>query len=1631
MPDLTTHLPSVPHPVSSPAHSLPLPSRKSSPLMTDSLRFQGESRQPDLRAKVTEALLKLPKVSSKTESEPDKLRDDFITMICEKTDALKIAELLQGILDHYDIYWPKERESLYELLNQLPYPSLKSIIEITDKFRLGDATSSHQRNVIPLLLCIKSLVVDQGFTAAELWEAAKVFSTRVPKISQHFSPDQTDPVLMLVLEKYAAGEKKPSILRFAPWTRQVMGYLPRISNLLHAHPNDHLPLAEYLSRILGDMHQIKTVSESYDINGLEVGKKLLAFSDSLSDYHRRVLEYTTLMKNAPKWEFLKEGLRNDCQWIYKNLNQESDIQAALSLVQQIGEKSLYPISLFNSQSNADAMLTAEKIMTDYGEFSALLKKYPTHADHEALSRLVAMSLDADKFGISLMSLLDLGMQYQKAFQTSPESLPDLVENNIRYEFILKLEAFRTSCQEHSSLKALQNEVAHVKLMDSELPTDYVDRRRVLEFLKASGHAETTRKYVQLKNHRGQLPSQILSEIEGSLISDNHFSKTLGILEFKNLLAILKQDVEIAKTKFSEKDTNDKYTTLITLVIRHWLQGEIKTDDLKAYCLFIHNNPGLSANWNIVSELIRSTQGKAIQSEIPEYFKLLKRYVTVFTDNHLLKQNIFSHYFNHSLKSLPVSTWGPSVEGFITYLKALTEDEQAKMANTPYSGNFIYRELPEQALLLHRKTQPAGDYGRLLLRLLSVYRQHPTAGDDLLLPMLKSINDLDDRERKLAEYHRLISPGFNSAQRKEAIAVLVPGLDQTPGLTPLLEESLTIFDNGWNHLKQIMEKPALIQKSGPWYETALKTALIQKSQAPLTRFIDQFNQLKHYCDKNPGSFEAMRDLFFSLSADPQITQDIQIYYSPFDELHKGLEGKNVKKRLTVEDIRVFHRAIQSWHENFGDSRELLPLLKLSGKVVQKFPPEKWPGILEGLRQGYLTLANRDRLGFDLSAFHAYFNTVLELYAKHPMPEPIGTFLKTVLENHRFLAGFEPNLHFGFILCQQIAASRSVADFQSSCLPIRTLLDGEAGNSEESQAERKKAASDFIKIISTPFLDTGVAPIVFDPVIGAQVVHALAQPDKFRKLLPVLSSRILHDMPSGVFKPCMRILLKNMDRNTHPALLASLPEVIQNLFNTFPDNPELCQTLLDEIVKLPGEWITASKRLSMLDPDWLKKLGDNDYFYKVLDETERQNSISTIKLFLLLPFPNKFLNHYMLNVKNIRTDAVDRMFHQIEYGNADAGTHAFPELLAMSKPYLAHVKNTQPGFHKPRINQVSAALTRVYNFLGSVNTLQGIALNNWIRSGTLALSFTKWQYDAMRLWKGAGPSEKDSLLAQSGLFKPTPKRDNDKTYHGGYSRYNPETGVSIELRRAYLVISKPGLGTVVIRNSSPVFGRNLMQDAAYYSPDKIFTDETNLFNPDTDLGKHFQGLYSVKLNHVKLQKETHQKIQALFEAFDEEMAPYTAWKCGFKDGKPPAGFREMLRLSLLSAKNDGAMSPFGKKKNIRLAWVNPLELPLPVRTFDITNPVHQREAETYLAVADKKIAIQSTEDYEKHMPELMSFLKAGLADNLELVLTETVDPVLADPIPLPALPAPDAPIPGSGPISGPLTGPVPVSKKGRPK
>lgn len=460
------------------------------------------------------------------------------------------------------------------------------------------------------------------------------------------------------------------------------------------------------------------------------------------------------------------------------------------------------------------------------------------------------------------------------------------------------------------------------------------------------------------------------------------------------------------------------------------------------------------------------------------------------------------------------------------------------------------------------------------------------------------------------------------------------------------------------------------------------------------------------------------------------------------------------------------------------------------------------------------------------------------------------------------------------------------------------------------------------------------------------------------------------------------------NPHQTLIQAA-QIVNFIWRPLVERPALIVAAVQQLLKSPSTWENAAQMFSMaFTPTSLAEEG----LLKNLGALQQN-----LKLFTLVDQPEAFFQYYLQNQETLSplTLANVYRFIDVDHSGVSIGKALLPELLALLRPHIQAVEDREN--RKELIEYSSQALTRIYRYLvktdeNPVPQILPAVMQTWMDVGGIGLGFSKWRLDAMKLWKAQGPMEKPPLLVQSGLFQPIVPRQDDATYHGGFLHYDEETGLSIELRRSYVVISKRDAGTLVVRNSSHYFGRDLLEEPAYYHSFREYSQGADLFTPNQDLKTPFmdERFYCVLekgLNRTKEeQRQNHARIQELIESFDGVMARYNHWKSGYENGKPLPGLLQMLELSAQSAQGAGGNSPFGgAAKNVRLSWVYPYGVPVVQQSFDPAQPGNLAELQFYLNVVQKRQRVINAEEYQEKMPNLLGFLQFGMSNGYELILT----------------------------------------------
>ncbi|MBY0403887.1 MAG: hypothetical protein K2X66_08305, partial [Cyanobacteria bacterium] len=167
----------------------------------------------------------------------------------------------------------------------------------------------------------------------------------------------------------------------------------------------------------------------------------------------------------------------------------------------------------------------------------------------------------------------------------------------------------------------------------------------------------------------------------------------------------------------------------------------------------------------------------------------------------------------------------------------------------------------------------------------------------------------------------------------------------------------------------------------------------------------------------------------------------------------------------------------------------------------------------------------------------------------------------------------------------------------------------------------------------------------------------------------------------------------------------------------------------------------------------------------------------------------------------------------------------ELLLLAKHPDAFAPSSSPSgyWNGNPTSALTTALTSISHFINQSVQLSDTALRAWGEIGFLSHGFRFWRYDTV-----GGPN---SLMAQFG-FKPFAQdRPLDDVFGKGFIYENKPKNALIEFRRGYLLVSQKDHGTLIIRNSSTVFGRDLLRHPGYFMDKALSREEIETFDPRT--------------------------------------------------------------------------------------------------------------------------------------------------------------------------------------------------------
>ncbi|MBY0404097.1 MAG: ankyrin repeat domain-containing protein, partial [Cyanobacteria bacterium] len=305
----------------------------------------------------------------------------------------------------------------------------------------------------------------------------------------------------------------------------------------------------------------------------------------------------------------------------------------------------------------------------------------------------------------------------------------------------------------------------------------------------------------------------------------------------------------------------------------------------------------------------------------------------------------------------------------------------------------------------------------------------------------------------------------------------------------------------------------------------------------------------------------------------------------------------------------------------------------------------------------------------------------------------------------------------------------------------------------------------------------------------------------------------------------------------------------------------------------------------------------------------------------------------------------------------------------------------------LRPLTTALTSITRFIETNTPLTDATVKAWGDIGLLTHAFRFWRYDALSTPSSEGGN---TTLLESFGFKAMPfLRPLNDVFGKGFLFTQPKTNALIEFRRGYLLISQKDVGTLVIRNSSPVFGRDLLKHPAYFMPQALTEAEISSFDPRTvPESQHIlnKSLYDTPGNDQKILtlsnglialKEDYRKFKFDTEAFSSETNHQKQFTGHLSPGLPQL----VQFLNRLQAQH---------KPLPDLAFAHP-HLPI-YQTFPfgedaMGNPVHRfKMIPAHLRELNDFIKGTWTETKYPHSTWLEFIRKAGVETRGELVMLE---------------------------------------------
>jgi len=264
------------------------------------------------------------------------------------------------------------------------------------------------------------------------------------------------------------------------------------------------------------------------------------------------------------------------------------------------------------------------------------------------------------------------------------------------------------------------------------------------------------------------------------------------------------------------------------------------------------------------------------------------------------------------------------------------------------------------------------------------------------------------------------------------------------------------------------------------------------------------------------------------------------------------------------------------------------------------------------------------------------------------------------------------------------------------------------------------------------------------------------------------------------------------------------------------------------------------------------------------------------------------------------AVDSLLHSIgmgvELGWHRRGDHSHPneaELLAL----LNHPQDPQ----RKSVGTLTDVISSIPGWMHYGIRVTGSVVNNWADIGLLTFSFPRWKYDAQRLSYSIGAGDVKvgvpSLFEQYEGFRRFDSNTDSRgfsfgpgfelqpgkvrsrwvtNYQGGREQGKFDPATEIVFYRGALVASHPRHGTIVVRNSSAEFGRDLLPHPCMFLERPKRGEEAldiRALTPQS-VEQQFRSFFDPHLYRHRQSPQSH--MQFLLSHLRAVCEDYAAWK-----------------------------------------------------------------------------------------------------------------------------------------------------------